>query len=162
MRALTGPGHLGRALAVLAVPALLAVACSGSPSNGNQANQNAEVQALRWTQCMNQHGVHARASAQGNGVSMAVPAPGQQGGPSRQQLQAAQNACKQYQPSGGQSSRAPSAQEMDQMNRYVQCLNQHGASARVQGNGIEEQPGPGGPAQEQRADQACQRYQPGH
>jgi hypothetical protein len=152
--------HQLRGLAVLAVPALLAAGCGGSPSNGNQAA--ADVQALKWVQCMQQHGIPASSSDNGHGAAVHVPVGNQNGGPSDQQMQAAQQACKQYEPNGGTSSRQPSAQQLDKMTKYVQCLNQHGASAQVGKNGgIIEGPGPGGPSQEQQADEACKQLQPG-
>jgi hypothetical protein len=158
MISLTSRHHPFRVLAVLAVPALLAAGCGGSPSNGSQANQNPDVQALKWTQCMQQHGVRAKATSNGHGGSVGVPAPGQPGGPSQQQLQAAQQACKQYQPNGGQgNSGPPSAQQMDQMEKFAQCLRQHGVTAKVQGNGIEEQPGPAGPDQQAQAENTCRK-----
>jgi hypothetical protein len=162
----TSRHHPFRVLALLAIPALLAAGCGGPPSNGNQANQFSEVQALKWTQCMQQHGVtRAKATSNGHGGSVAVPAPGQPGGPSQQQLQTAQQACKQYQPNGGQgNSRPPSAQQLDQNQKYVQCLNQHGVPAQLtdNGNGVKSG-GPNiDPNTQQRADQACQKYQPQH
>jgi hypothetical protein len=162
MLSLTTLRHLWCALVVLSAPALLAAACGGSPSNGNQANQNSEVQALKWTQCMQQHGVKAKATSNGHGSSVGVPAPGQPGGPSQQQLQAAQQACNQYQPNGGQGAGPPSSQQLAQNEKYVQCLNQHGASAQLaKDGGIIEGPGPGGPSVQQQADNACKKYQPG-
>jgi hypothetical protein len=161
----TSRHHPFHVLAVLAIPALLAAGCGGSPSSGNQAKQNSEVQALKWTQCMQQHGVtRAKASSNGHSSSVAVPAPGQPGGPSQQQLQAAQQACKQYQPNGGQSSGPPSAQQLDQNQKYVQCLNQHGVPAQLVGNGSGVKSGGPNvdPKTQQQADQACQKYQPQH
>jgi hypothetical protein len=143
----------------LVVPALLA-ACGGSPSNGNQANQNSDVQPLKYVQCMQQHGVNATASSDGHGVG--VGAPGPQDGPSQQQQQAAQQACKQYLPNGGQNPGPPSAQQLDQNEKYVQCMNQHGVTAQLQGNGNGVRVGGPGtdPNKMRQAAQACQKYQP--
>jgi hypothetical protein len=163
MLSLTTLRHLWCALVVLSAPALLAAACGGSPSNGNQANQNSEVQALKWTQCMQQHGVKAKATSNGHGSSVGVPAPGQPGGPSQQQLQAAQQACNHYQPNGGQGAGPPSSRQLAQNEKYVQCLNQHGVPAKAQGGGVEVNvPQDMDPNKAQQAEDACQKYQPQH
>jgi hypothetical protein len=160
MLSLTSLRFVCRALAVLAVPALLAAGCGGLPSIGNQdANQNSDAQTLKFVQCMQQHGINAQSGNNGHSVAIRAHV-GDKNAPSQQQVQAAQQACKQYEPGGGKSSGQPNAQQMDQMTKYVQCVNQHGGNAKVQGNGIEEGPGPGGPEQQRQADQACQKYMP--
>jgi hypothetical protein len=156
----TSRHHPFRVLAVLAIPALLAAGCGGSPSNGKQSAGQTEAQALKWVQCMNQHGVPASQSNNGQSLGVHVHV-GDKNAPGQQKVQAAEQACKQYQPNGGAGGGQPSAQQRDQLAKYVQCLNQHGVPAKVQGNGIESHPGPGGPAQQQQADQACKKYAPG-
>ncbi len=155
--------HLRRALTVLAVPALLAAGCGGSPSNGNQTGQNSDAQALKWVQCMQQHGVNA--SESNNGQSTAVRAPtgsNSQQGPSQQQVQAAQQACKQYEPNGGKSSGQPSAQELDRNAKYAQCMTEHGIPTQAQGGGVNVNVPPGtDPSKAQQAEQACQHYRGG-
>lgn len=140
---------------------LLAAGCGGSPQAGNQPPSDAQLQ--RWAQCMNQHGVHVTVSSDGNGgrsVTSRAPVQGNAAA-SQQQDQAARAACQQYQPSGGGPNQPPSAQRLDQAAKYVQCVNQHGGDAQVaKDGGIEEQPGPGGPAAEDQADQACQSLNP--
>jgi hypothetical protein len=149
--------HLCCAAALLA-----AAACGASPSNGS--GQASDAQALRWAQCMQQHGVNAGVSQNGQGRSVHVPVPGQ--GPnseSQQQLQAAQAACKQYEPNGGAPRQPLTSQQLDKVAKYVACLNQHGADAQMaQDGGIDEKPGPGGPSTEAQADEACKSLQPGH
>jgi hypothetical protein len=151
--------HLFRAMAVLAVPALLAVGCTGGPLASNKpSGHNSEDQALRYTQCLQQHGVNARSSSSGNSVSISLGGDGQQ--PlSQQQLQAAQNACKQYQPGGGKRSGQPSAQELDRMAKFAQCMNQHGIPTQVQNGGLNTNVPPGTDKNNARqAQQACQHY----
>jgi hypothetical protein len=161
MTSLTSLHHPFRVLAMLAVPVLLAAGCGGSPSNGNQSAGQTEAQALKWVQCMNQHGVPASQSNNGQSLGVHVHV-GDKNAPGQQKVQAAQQACKQYQPNGGSGGGQASAQRMDQATKYVQCLNQHGASAQVaKDGGIIEGPGPGGPSQQQQADNACKKYQPG-
>ena len=141
---------------------LAAAGCGGSPLAGNQPPSDAQMQ--RWAQCMNQHGVQVTVHSDGNGQGTAVHASSGNGQPGagQQQMQAAQAACKQYQPSSGGNPQPPSAQQLDQAAKYVQCINQHGGDAQVDKNGgIEEQPGPGGQAVQEQADQACQSLAPG-
>jgi hypothetical protein len=160
-----GPSRPCRLLvvaAVLAVAAMLAVGCGGLPSNRNQANQNSDTQALKFAQCMQQHGVDVKVTSDGHGGgSIGIRAPGQPGGPSQQQVVAAQQACKQYQPNGGQGSGPPSAQQLDQNTKYVQCMNQHGVPARLGDNGsgviMDDPTIPD--SKLQQAQQACQKYQ---
>lgn len=149
------------AMAVAAVTALLAAGCGGFPSIGNQSgNQNGDAQALKWVQCLNQHGAPAHASSH----SIEVPGPDDPGGPSQQQVDAAEQACKQYQPAdGGSGSRPSSGQQLDQNATYVQCLNQHGVPAQLADNGRAVRVGGPNedPNKEQQADQACEKYAPG-
>jgi hypothetical protein len=77
-------------------------------------------------------------------------------------MQAAQAACKQFQPNSGGANQPPSAQQLDQAAKYVQCVNQHGGDAQVaKDGGIMEQPGPGGPDVQAQADDACRSLAPG-
>jgi len=152
------PRHLSRALFLLAVPALLAAGCGGSASTGNKsASRSSDDQQLKYIQCMQQHGVNA----QNNGGGVTVNSqPGQGGG--QNQLEAASQACKKYQPNGGQASGPPSAQQLDQQAKYVQCLQQRGVPARQQGGSVLVQEGRGtDPSKVQQAQQACQQYAPG-
>jgi hypothetical protein len=160
--------HPFRALALLAVPALLAVGCGGSPSTGNHANQGSDVQLQRYVQCMNQHGVHVSVS---NGQPVIGPAPNSAGAspggnaPETHQavdpqVQAADNACKQYRPNGGTTTDQPSAQQLDQMAKYVHCLNQHGIPAQLQGSRITLPSGSDPRLIKQDAPQACKQYLP--
>jgi hypothetical protein len=145
-------------LALCAV-ALLAAGC-GFPQVGNQPPSEAQLQ--RWAQCMNEHGVHATVNSGGSGTAVRAPVGNGQPGSSQQQEQAAEAACHQFLPNGLGANRQPSAQQLDQAAKYVQCVNQHGGDAQVAPDGgIMEQPGPGGPAAEAQADQACQSLAPG-
>jgi hypothetical protein len=142
--------------------ALLAAGCGGSPQAGNQPPSDAQLQ--RWAQCMNQHGVHVTVSSSGNGVRTAARAPAGNGQPGSgdQQMQAAQAACIQFRPNSGGANQPPSAQQLDQAAKYVQCVNQHGGDAQVaKDGGITEQPGPGGRAAQGQADDACKSLAPG-
>jgi hypothetical protein len=133
---------------------------------------------LKWAQCMRQHGVNVpdpvngRITVQGGGgggSNTAATGPD----PNSSQFQAAQNACKRYQPKGGSVSGQPTQQQLDQMTRFAQCMRDHGvpmSDPQVQPGGgvrISVSPPPGGAkpdpnsSQFRQAQQACAKYQPG-
>lgn len=162
--------HPFRVLALLAVPALLAVGCGGSPSTGNHANQGSDVRVQRYVQCMNQHGVHVTVGSNGQpmiGAPAGSSSGGSPGGNAPEnpqavdpQVQAADNACRQYRPNGGTTTDQPSAQQLDQMAKYVHCLNQHGIPAQLQGSRITLPSGSDSRLIKQDAPQACKQYVP--
>lgn len=145
------------------VVVLLAAGCGGGFPHVGDPPPDAQLQ--RWAQCMNQHGVHTIVRTSGNQGTIEGPPPPSSGQPGsdRQQMLAAHAACKQYQPNGLGANQPPSAQRLDQAAKYVQCVNQHGGRAQMtKDGGIEEQPGPGGPAAQRQADDACQSLNPDH
>jgi hypothetical protein len=170
-------------LVVLAAAVLLATGCSVAnpfaPSNA-AAKTSAEQLALKWSQCMRQHGVNV-SDPTGNGAiriqSSAPPGSARSDGPisgtattgggpaGDPTFQAAFNACKQYQPSGRQSSGPPSQQQLDAATRFAQCMRDHGIpmqDPRAQGNGGIMIGGGGAvdPNSDQfkQAQQACQHF----
>ncbi len=185
-----------RALAVLGVTLLLAAGCSvANPfaSSNASAQQRAEELALKWAQCMRQHGVNvpdpdsngrvrievtpgssagsggagsgSAAGAGGDGARSGGP-DGTGGGPPPE-VQAAMDACKQYQPKGGQASRQPNQQELDAMTKFAQCMRNHGIpmqDPKVSGGGVQIVGSPGAfePDSDQfkQAQQACDHYLP--
>jgi len=155
--------HLSQALVLLAVPALLAAGCGGTASASNKpSRQAAEDQALKYTQCMQQHGIDVQTSANGNQITTRIRGGGPDGqGPGQQQIQAAMQACRQYEPNGGQGTGQSSAQQMDQISKFVQCMNQHGVPVQQHGGVIEESGRNVDPNKKQQAVQACQKYAPG-
>jgi hypothetical protein len=140
------------------VPALLAAGCGGpAPASGTSGSETADAQALKWSRCMQQHGIDANASVNGNGRRNIQI---NRGGASEQQLQAAEDACKKYQPNGGQSGGQPSAQQMDQLAKYAQCMNQHGIPVQQHGGSVYASGQEIDPKKDQQAQQACQHYLP--
>src|SRR5262245_53409505 len=95
-----------RVALVLVTAMALAAACGvANPFAPAAARTSSQDQILKWAQCMRQHGVNVpdpvngqiqiRVTAQPGGNQANVP------GPDNPQFQAAQNACKQYAPNGG-------------------------------------------------------------
>ena len=160
-----------RALVLLGVTLLLAAGCSVanpfSPSSV-AAKQRSQDMALKWAQCMRQHGVNMPDPV--NGVIRAQASPGPNGeattlDPNSQQFQDAQNACKQYSPNGGQAGGAPSQAMIDAATKYAQCMRSHGVPIQdpnTSGGGIaiEASPGAFDPNSDQfkQAQSACQHY----
>jgi hypothetical protein len=163
--------HSGtRALMVLAASMLMAAGCGVAnpfaPSNAAVRDNANQARLLKWAQCMRQHGVNVADPQNG---TIRIQATGGPDGSGQQQLQAATEACKQYQPNGGQSSGPPSQQALDSATKFAQCMRDHGIpmqDPQVSGGGIRIGGG-GGPNaidpnsdQFKQAQQACQRFMP--
>jgi hypothetical protein len=173
---------VSRAVAVLAATLFLAAGCGVAnpfaPSNAS-AKQNAQELALKFAQCMRQHGVNLPdpgangAFINSSGTGGTNGSPQSTGGPKgidpqSSQFQAAQNACKQYQPNGAQGADRPSQQQLDAMAKFAQCMRQHGIpmqDPKASGGGISIEASPGsvdpGSDQFKQAQQACQHLMPG-
>ncbi len=177
-----------RALVVLGALPLLAAGCSVpnpfAPA-GASAKQASQEQALKWAQCMRQHGVdvsdpgangsvRVQATPGGSGDSGgaatgsggAVSGGGNgSGAGAPPEIQSAMDACKQYRPNGGQAAGPPSQAMIDAGARYAQCMRDHGIPIQdptVSGSGVSIQASPGAfdPNSDQfkQAQQACQHY----
>jgi hypothetical protein len=164
-----------RVTLALAAAAALAAACGvANPFSPAAASTGKQYELLRWAQCMRQHGVNVPDPVNGQVRMTVTPAPGQTapaaGGPveGNQQFQTAENACEQYAPNGGNSTRPPTQAQIDQATKFAQCMRDHGIpmqDPKVDGGGISFHVGGPGvnpdPSQFQRAQQACAKYQPG-
>jgi len=142
-------------LGALAAAALLTSGCGFAnpfaPATA-AARPNAEELALKWAECMRQHGVNvsdpssngtvrinldnpagngsgggngATGSASGNGAGGGGTATSMGGGPPPE-VRTAMDACSQYQPIGGTSSGPPSQEQVDDATRFAQCMRDHG------------------------------------
>ncbi len=173
-----------RALVMLAALAgcMLVAACGGGSSAQDAASKEraseakAEAENVKFAKCMREHGVQAETVKGPNGATgLRVGGPakasaGAEGPPPN--MEAAQNACKQYAPNEGKpvnlSPQEKVAQE-EAVEKFAKCMREHGinvhASAkegtvRVRIGG----PGSGGPNPEsptfQKAQSACQGLLP--
>jgi hypothetical protein len=163
-----------RAALALAAVAALAAACGvANPFAPAAATSNKQDQLLKWAQCMRQHGVNVPDPVNGRIDIRVTPPPGASPGSgpvtdNNSQFQDAQNACKQYQPNGGNGGSGPSQQQLDQATKFAQCMRAHGIPMQdptTQGGGIQFRGGGQGvdpqSSQFQQAQQACAKYQPG-
>jgi hypothetical protein len=119
--------------------------------------------ALAYARCMRQHGINMpdpRIDAAGR-VAQQLP-PGVD--PDTPKFKAANQACRQYQPDGGQPPKL-SPQQQQQMLAFARCMRQHGMNipdpkpdGGIQVDGAKGV-GPDAP-KFQAAEQACQLYLP--
>lgn len=155
---------MARALAVLAAAPLLVTACVGNPfapkDTAAQQKHDAEQMQLKWAQCMRDHGVNVPDPGQGGGVNVQIQ--------DEQQLQDAQNACKKYQPNGGNGPGKIDQKTLDQLTRFAQCMRDHGVpmpDPQTSGGAVKIQAGSQGSVdpnsdQFKQAEQACEQYMP--
>ena len=92
-------------------------------ASGGGGGQSKEQGQLAWARCMRQHGADVP-DPQISGGSIVQPLPDreQQAGP---EFQAAQQACRQYLPNGGQPD-PPSAEERQRAVALARCMRAHG------------------------------------
>jgi len=139
-------------LAVLPLIALLAVACSGSPSAVPSASPGpGNVQQLDvFAACIRGHGVQNfyfsnSPQARNSGTALSIMGHFVTGvNPRTSQFSAAMKACKHLLPGGG--PRPMTQRQINQMVKFAACMRAHGypdyPDPIVQNGGIEEQPLP--------------------
>jgi hypothetical protein len=136
-----------------------------TPTTGAGGSQDERQAALNWARCVRQHGVNLpdpQLSGDG-GIIQRFPR-GVGKGPDDPKFRAAEQACRQYQPDGGQPGR-PSPQEQQEALAFARCMRQHGISMpdpQITAEGIVEQ-FPTGVDRDDKprlraAEQACHRY----
>jgi hypothetical protein len=117
--------------------------------------------ALDWARCMRQHGINLPdPKFSENLIEQRLPTRAEQ---NSAKFKAAEQACKQYLPDGGQPS-PPTAQERQQALAFAQCMRQHGVNLpdpKITADGIDQSP----PARMdlddprlQAAEHACHQY----
>jgi hypothetical protein len=170
-------------MALLAVLLVVAAACSEPSGNGEgvaslggaasvtsttaAGGSDDRQKALNWARCMRQHGINLpdpRFDAKGNMIPPEPPAVAN--AQAKRKYGAAEQACQQYQASGGPPPHPPSAQERQQALAFARCLRQHGLNVPdplIDATGI-HQPLPEGMDRDDsrlRAPrQACRQYLP--
>jgi hypothetical protein len=82
---------------------------------------NFQEQALAFARCMRAHGVNmADPDLSGNAMKVQIPQ-----GVSKAAVQAAQEACKQYLPNGGQPP-SLDPQQVEKLRQFAACMRAHG------------------------------------
>jgi hypothetical protein len=161
-------------LAVLCVAAasLLLAACGGSsPSSTSSAasEQQAEVKLADFARCLREHGINATAATAPGGEGHMLRVKGA-GGPAK--MEAAQKACKKYQPEPQKLNLSPQekVEHAEAVEKFAKCMREHGievhassAEGRISIQ-IHGKPGGGGPNPEspafQKAQSSCQKLLP--
>jgi hypothetical protein len=118
---------LGLAAAALAGTMAACGGSSGSSTNASSSSDPSD-QAVKFAQCMRQHGIDMPDPKPGNGGGFTFRARGPKGGASSQKLQAADKACRKLLPNGGRPNLTPAqrAQARDAALKFAQCMRSHG------------------------------------
>jgi hypothetical protein len=176
--AFCGARKLGKGAAMIRRPAsaplavlcaigasILLAACGSSTPKATGNSQENEQKLVQFAKCLREHGVNVTTSTGG---------PGKGGlrinGTNPNAMQAAQNACKRYQPSGGNEKLTPQekVEREEQVQRFAKCMREHGINvhASTAGGGIQigieahgNGPNPESPTF-QAAQTACQKLLP--
>jgi hypothetical protein len=129
------------ALAVFAIASL--AACSGAAANPSgvaslgsqspdpetsaepQASVDPEDAALAFAQCMREHGVDMPDPQVGSNGEFRITVNGGPGSMDMEEMQAAQEACQDLMPGGGEP-RELTAEQKDAMLGFAQCMRDHG------------------------------------
>ena len=159
-------------VACVAAASLLLAACGGSsPSSTSAAakEQQAEVKLADFARCMREHGIEAQAATAPGGEGQALKVKSS-GGPAK--MEAAQKACKQYQPEPRKLNLSPQEKvaRAEAVEKFAKCMRAHGIEVhasssseggiaiRIHGN-AGSGPNPESPAF-QKAQQSCQGLLP--
>ena len=166
-----------RSLALLAVvPAVFGLAACGGTADDGVASANGGTQkpaaspsasldpheaALKFAQCMRQHGVQVD-DPKGNDDRISVKF--KKGSGSRAKLATANKACQHFLAAGGRGMNPNDPQARDRLLKYTKCMRDHGIDIEdpKPGHAIKmPAPGEGSRAKFAAAQKACQKHQPG-
>jgi hypothetical protein len=150
-----GGGDKSNGVASLGDKATATTSPGGSSSDPQQL-------ALAYARCMRQHGINMADPKLGAGDRVGSLLP-EGVSPDDPKFKAAQEACKQYTPDGGQPPNL-SAQQQQQLVAFARCMRQQGINMPdPDANGATDMRGigvdPDGP-KFKAAQQACQQYTP--
>jgi hypothetical protein len=157
----------------LAGPLLAGCGGAGSASAASEGSRERqeEVRNADFARCLREHGIQAE-TAHGPGGGFGLKVHGKAGqGAGPQQMEAAQSACKQYQPKGEKVNLSPQqkVEREEAVRKFASCMRAHGIDvhASTSGGGVQIAiggPSGGGPNPEspkfQAAQKACQGLLP--
>jgi hypothetical protein len=160
------------ALGIIGASLTLA-ACGGSSSSPSASSaakeQQAEVKNADFARCLREHGIEATAATAPGGEGQAVRVRGS-GGPAK--MEAAQNACKKYQPAPQKLNLSPQekVERAEAVEKFAKCMRENGIEVHASSSEgrtsiqIHGKPGAGGPNPEspafQKAQSSCQKLLP--
>ncbi|MEQ0560701.1 hypothetical protein ABJI51_16565 [Amycolatopsis sp. NEAU-NG30] len=99
---------------------------TGGPTAADNSGKSDEDKMREFAKCMREHGVDMpdpKPAGDGKGGMIAV-GPGENGA-DRTKIDAANKACKQLLPNGGEMKQ-PSAEDLDRMRKEAKCMREHG------------------------------------
>lgn len=163
-------------LATAIAAALLLAACGGGSQTAAERERASEAKAeaklANFAKCMREHGIDVETAKGANGQGVRLKATG--GGAGRQgSLEAAQSACKRYQPEPRKVNLSPQekVEREEAVLKFARCMREHGINVHASANGggiqiaIQHHLGEGGPNPEspafQKAQTTCQKLLPG-
>ena len=131
---------------------------SASPSASASDDPDAP---LKFSQCMRAHGITWFPDPTEGKLSVAIPK-----GTDQKKMEAAQEACKQYMPNGGNAPK-PSAEDLERARDMAKCMRANGVpnfpdpkpDGSIQIDGSKLGTGPGDPTFD-KAEKACSKYVP--
>jgi len=141
---------------------LVLAACGASTPKSAGSRQENEEKLVKFAKCMREHGLNVTTST-GSGGGGALRVQGAKLNP--QAMEAAQNACKRYQPSAGKESLTPQqkVEREEAVRKFAKCMREHGVNVHASTSGgatrvtIQGGPAAGGPNPESPAFQAAQK-----
>jgi hypothetical protein len=157
--------------AVCAAAASLALAACGGSAPQSTGSRDSAAQLVKFAKCMREHGLNVSTPTGSSGMIKIAG----NGKPDVHRLEAAQLACKRYQPTGAKQNLSPQEKvaREEQVLKFAKCMREHGievhASTADGGAQIKIQSqagsgGPRGPNPEspgfQAAQKACQGLLP--
>jgi hypothetical protein len=111
------------------VASLTLAACGGSSSSPSASSaakeQQAEVKNADFAKCLREHGIEATAATAPGGEGQAVRVRAS-GGPAK--MEAAQTACKKYQPEPHKLNLSPQekVERAEAVEKFAKCMREHG------------------------------------
>jgi hypothetical protein len=157
------------------VAAVTLAACGGSspsPTSAAASEQQAEVKFADFARCLREHGIEASTAGGpgGEGHGLRIKGARGTGGPAK--MEAAQKACKKYQPEPQKLNLSPQekVEHAEAVEKFAKCMREHGIELHASSSEgrvtiqIPGKPGDGGPNPEspafQKAQNSCQRLLP--
>jgi hypothetical protein len=158
------------ALGAIAASLMLAACGGSSPSSTSSAakEQQAEVKFADFAKCLREHGIEAETATGPGGEGHGLRIKGA-GGPAK--MEAAQKACKKYQPEPQKLNLSPQekVERAEAVEKFAKCMREHGVEVHASSSEgrvsiqIGGKPGvgpnPGSPAF-QKAQSSCQGLLP--
>jgi hypothetical protein len=136
--------------------ALASAACGGDDTDGAKPGAppslDAYTKGVKFAQCMRENGVEVPDPEPGKGVQMRFT-----GGVTREQVQKAMEACREWAPEGATGGGAADPQRAEQMRKYAQCMRDNGVEAfpDPSGNGFQVDRSVSEDSDYKAAEQAC-------